>query len=306
MRVRKITLTTILLVLSIIRTVDLGWTVIADESVRDIATSVLYLGFTLYLLLLSARSVRHSDVYNHWPYIVHLSALCTTALVFTVAITILPSSSPYPFAQNFLWLSTLLLFLAAFAIATRTPRGPLLHYPSSRIYNSRILSGTTNTAEDNVCGVTSASPWSILLFSYTTKVVMLGYTATSLEIGDLPLVPADMRAPVIFARMRRALKTFKLTQWGRWKPKLGSGWQLAYQIIRVNGPGIIAQICLVVVSAGLFYSPAFFLRKLVKYFEDDPLRLDPGWGWVWCAGLFGFNIIQYLGAFFSFLRIQHS
>ncbi len=30
-----------------------------------------------------------------------------------------------------------------------------------------------------------ASPWDIILFSYTTKVIMLGHTAESLEIGGL-------------------------------------------------------------------------------------------------------------------------
>lgn len=292
MRVRKLVLATTFTLLAVVQTVALGWTIVAEAGVREIAAGVLYLGVAVYALVLSVMSLGSADTHAHWRYTVHLTSLSTATLFFQLAITLLPSAPVHR-----LWYASLLLWLTTFWISSRTPRGPELHFPAAQVYHARAL--TDNNSEDNVCGIVSASPWSIMLFSYTTQVVLRGYTATSLEIGDLPLLPAAMRAPTIFASMRRALTTYKLQGWRWWTPRHGSGWQLAYQIIRVNAPTLVRQLCLVVVSAMLFYSPAFFLRKLVQYFEDDPLRQDRAWGWVWCAGLFGFNVIQYLGVFQS-------
>lgn len=292
MRVRKLVLATTFTLLAVVQTVALGWTIVAEAGVREIAAGVLYLGVAVYALVLSVMSLGSADTHAHWRYTVHLTSLSTATLFFQLAITLLPSAPVHR-----LWYASLLLWLTTFWISSRTPRGPDLHFPAAQVYHARAL--TDENSEDNVCGIVSASPWSIMLFSYTTQVVLRGYTAASLEIGDLPLLPAAMRAPTIFASMRRALTTYKLQGWRWWTPRHGSGWQLAYQIIRVNAPTLARQLCLVVVSAMLFYSPAFFLRKLVQYFEDDPLRQDRAWGWVWCAGLFGFNVIQYLGVFQS-------
>lgn len=132
----------------------------------------------------------------------------------------------------------------------------------------------------------------IALFSYTTKVVMLGHKAVSLEIGDLPIAPANMRATTLFARMRAASKRIQLS--GRWKPKPGSGWELIYRLLRLNSLAFLMEVVLAAISAGLFYAPAFFLQRLVAYLEKDPLRISPGWGWVYCAGLFFSNTANYL------------
>lgn len=123
---------------------------------------------------------------------------------------------------------------------------------------------------------------------------MLGYKSTSLEIGDLPIVPADMRATTIYATMRAAMGRWKL-KIGSWSPKPGSGWNLGYRLIRVNIGVLIAVILLSWISAVLFYTPAYFLRKVVSYVESDPMREDRGWGWVYCAGLFFSNAICQLG-----------
>ena len=133
-----------------------------------------------------------------------------------------------------------------------------------------------------------ASVWDILLFSYTTKVVMLGNSAESLEIGDLPIVAADMRATTIFANMRAAMRRWKL-RIGSWRPAPGSGIELAYRILRVNIWTLAVIIVLASLSAILFYVPAFFLRRVVHYLEVDAMREFRGWGFVYCAGLFVSN-----------------
>ena len=124
-----------------------------------------------------------------------------------------------------------------------------------------------------------------LLFSYTTKVVMLGNTAESLEIGDLPIVPADMRAATIFARMRVAMRRWKL-QIGSWRPRPGTGIELAYRLLRVNAGTMAIVVALAAICAVLFYVPAFFLKRVVQYLEVDSARDFRGWGFVFSAALF--------------------
>lgn len=147
-----------------------------------------------------------------------------------------------------------------------------------------------------------ASVWDILLFSHTTKVVMLGYTATSVEIGDLPIVPANMRATAIFSRMKDATKRIKLR--GRWRPKFGSGWDLAHRLMRVNSTAFTVQVVLATVTAFLWYTPPVFLKLLVGYLEVDPNREAPGWGWVYCAGLFVSNATMFLCMCIIFLWLR--
>ena len=152
--------------------------------------------------------------------------------------------------------------------------------------------------------VAVASIWATLLFSYTTKVVMLGYTSASLEIGDLPIVPANMRGTVNFQLMKAALRTpialfsIPLSSYRLFSFRKGSGWELLFKMVRLNRVVIAAEITLAAVAAVLFYTPALFLQMLVQYLQDDPNREDRRWGWVFVAGLFGLNAFSYLSKFY--------
>jgi hypothetical protein len=64
----------------------------------------------------------------------------------------------------------------------------------------------------------SQAPWDILLFSYATKVVWPGNSAEILDIGDLPIAPARMRATYNYARMKKALREIKLKILS-WRPE---------------------------------------------------------------------------------------
>jgi hypothetical protein len=132
------------------------------------------------------------------------------------------------------------------------------------------------------------------LFSYTTQVVWLGNTAASLEVADLPIVPGDMRATYNYSKMQRAMREIQV-RIGSWRPRTGSGWTLAYRILRPNWAIITVMMVLAAIAACLFYAPALFLRQFVAYLEVDPDRKDPGWGWVYVAGIFGTNAATYLG-----------
>lgn len=126
---------------------------------------------------------------------------------------------------------------------------------------------------------------------------MLGRSSASLEIGDLPIVPADMRATALFTGMKRALSLpVPLPSLYRlFKIRKGSGWELLWRLVRLNKTVFAAEMLLSAAAAVLYYGPAFFLEKVVKYLEDDPLREDKSWGLIWAVGLFGFNALGYLG-----------
>ncbi|KAL6302688.1 P-loop containing nucleoside triphosphate hydrolase protein [Sparassis latifolia] len=230
--------------------------------------------------------------------------LAATALLCTTAI--LPSSQSIGAAAfrdvsvpPALWYNALVLYTSAFLIAVNIPCGPPLHCPSERIYSDKTLMLVNTREEANVCGVTGrpssegASVWDILCFSYCAKVVMLGSSAESIEIADLPIVPADICAANIYMGMRAAMHRWKL-RIRDWRPKLGSGWELTYRLVRVNAHSLVLIVILASISAAMFYLPAFFLRRIISYLEKDPRRTDRGWGWVYCAGLFFSNVFVQL------------
>jgi hypothetical protein len=141
--------------------------------------------------------------------------------------------------------------------------------------------------------LTGASVWDTLFFSYTTKVVMLGHTAASLDIGDLPIVPGDMRASDIFQKFRTT--RLRVRRFLFWKTKPGSGMLLLYQmVIRNKGP-IAIQTFLAALGAVLYYAPPWFLQQIVKYLEEDPGRVDRSWGFLYAVGLFASTVAVYLG-----------
>jgi hypothetical protein len=123
--------------------------------------------------------------------------------------------------------------------------------------------------------------------------VKLGNTSESLEIGDLPIVPGDMRASTIYASMKIAMRTFKL-RIRNWVPKPGSGWGLGYTLAKLNGTVMITQLTLAVVSACVFYVPALVLRELIRYLEADPAGVEKERGWFLSAALFTATAIMYL------------
>lgn len=154
-------------------------------------------------------------------------------------------------------------------------------------------------------GLVDASPWDTLLFSYTTKVVWLGNIAASLDIGDLPIVPANMRATYNYARMKKTVREVKLRIFS-WTPKPGSGWLLAYRLLRLNSFAFTAELVLASVSAVLFYAPPLFLQKLVAFLEVDPTRENKGWGWVYVIGIFASNALSFLSECFCIPLISPS
>ena len=121
--------------------------------------------------------------------------------------------------------------------------------------------------------------------------------AESLDIGDLPIVPASMRATYNFSRMRKALRKIKLEIFS-WSPAPGTGWNLIWRLIRLNYVMFLVEFIVVAINAAISFAPAFFLRKFVQYLEVDPDRENKEWGRVYVVGLFFTNVLAFLGKYY--------
>jgi hypothetical protein len=103
--------------------------------------------------------------------------------------------------------------------------------------------------------------------------------------------------------MRKTMQTVSL-RFLSWAPRPGSGWQLLWQLVRLNSLVLTAEMLLAAASAILFYTPAYFLQRLVEYLEINPGREGRGWGWVYVIGLFVTNAAKALSRLLS-LSSQH-
>ncbi|KAL4079580.1 hypothetical protein J3A83DRAFT_4368342 [Scleroderma citrinum] len=292
----------VLVVIVVLQSISLGWTFMVDDEGYSKYTYGLHVAYAFYATILAGRAVYQNTVEAHAVSIIHLAVLTFMPTILLFAAAILPSSLPVSItlAQNvpfLLWIYyvVLALYFVITIIIFTMPTGPPLHFPPENVFSEKTVLNATNHDQNNVSGIVGSSVWGYLLFSYTTKVVMLGYTSESLEIGDLPIIPRNMRATYLYAAMRRTMRTVKW-RLKLWNPRIGSGWQLAYQLLRVNILSMTALVSLGVVSACLFYAPPLFLQQVVLYLESDPERKDRSWGWFYVAGLFFANVFSYLVA----------
>ena len=293
-----------------LQTVSLGYS-ISFLSPTDTAIHLLHVFFSVYLAVLAAQSFSKSTIHSHTRRTILLSALTTLAFVLLGFTALVPSNrvsvsiqadDSQPRFMQVVWYVVLGLYASTAFIAVTTPLGPTLHFPVSRIYSEKTVAAITNQAIGNVSGVTGscfwliltianvagtgASVWDLLLFSYTTEVVMLGNTAESLDIGDLPIIPGTMRATYLFRSMRSTLSTTRLKRLLLWNIRPGSGWELAYRLACVNRAAFTTQMVLASIGAVAYYAPPYFLQQLVRYLETDPERHDRSWGWFYCFGMF--------------------
>ncbi|KAJ6609306.1 hypothetical protein B0H10DRAFT_2166370 [Mycena sp. CBHHK59/15] len=244
----------------------------------DLTLYALQTLFALYLLSVAAFSVRRQTVDPHAESVWHLTSLTSLAVVSMVFTSILPTEDSPVIAVvesvlSSLRYTVLALYIIAFITSVTTPRA------------------ITNKDKHNVAGIYSASPLSVVFFLYCTKVVMLGNTAESLEIGDLPILTLDMRASFHYTAMKRVIRTFKLS--------VGNGMSLAYQLTRVNKSGLTPLVLLSVSAGMVFYMPPFFLSMVLNYLENDPEREHTGWGWVWVCFLFLSNVVLFMRQLWS-------
>jgi hypothetical protein len=133
----------------------------------------------------------------------------------------------------------------------------------------------------------------LLLFSYTTKVVWLGNTLSSIDIGDLPILPANMRASYHYAKMKQIMRNVSSRNMF-WNPVPDSGLFLGWRLTRLNYVAFTALLFLSSILPITAYIPPFFLRLLVASLEADPKREDKSWGWIYVVGLSCGHALAYL------------
>ncbi|KAF7331368.1 Multidrug resistance-associated ABC transporter protein [Mycena kentingensis (nom. inval.)] len=258
--------------------------------------SILRVSFAVYILLIAVIAIRRQSVADHSEAIWHLSALNVFAVPVLGFAALLPDeelqTSVVEYA-SWCYYAALALHTLIALVAVGTPCGPALHYAPSDIYSEKVAQAITNREEENVAGVYGASPWSIIFFSYSTRVVMLGATASSLEIGDLPILTVNMRASHLYDSMRSVLRSARLRVFS-WTPPVGSGMTLIYQLLYINRRDLTAIIFLSLVSGVLFYLPFIFMSRILAYLENDPEREHLRWGYVWVLGLLGANLTLFM------------
>lgn len=123
---------------------------------------------------------------------------------------------------------------------------------------------------------------------------MLGTSPATIEISDLPILPADMRAATNFTKLQRIMNKATL------RFSTGSGLNLAFHLVQANLLAFLEIQLLAIASAPLYYAPAFFIRRLLAYLEVDKGSSKSSSGLVLALGLFCANVLLALG---MFLRI---
>lgn len=192
MRWRKIVLSLFLAFAVVFSTVSLGWSIANNDS-ADIQIYSLHLSFSIYIFLVSARSVVQVTTDNHSDSIIHLTALSTVAFLLLGSAAILPDSLP-PVAVSIddepvllsLWYALLAIYTLACILAYSTPLGPPLHYPPSNIYSEKTVKSITNMDEQNVCGSTGT----VSTLFQSCFVLMLHYVRC-LPMGHLAVLIYD-------------------------------------------------------------------------------------------------------------------
>ncbi|KAF9023271.1 ATP-binding cassette transporter [Hymenopellis radicata] len=307
MRTRKLSITILFAIILVLEMGYLAWSLarLASFSIIAHAPRVAY---ALYCLVIATRSVSQEIVAYHAESIIHLTGLTAVAAVVLGLASLLPTP-PLQISDKstdlLAWLRLLVfvIYVVACVLSAGTPLGPSLHFEPADIYLPEDVSAVTSRELENVAGITGSSPWATLFFFIHHEGSHARNIAERLEIGDLPIVPSSMRATTNYANMKRTFRTTTL-KIGSWAPKPGSGWNIAYRLIRLNVVTVTAQVLMASSNACLYYAPPFFLRKLISYLETDPERQNPGWGWVYVVGIFGSNAISYLGMFSSQITDQ--
>lgn len=120
---------------------------------------------------------------------------------------------------------------------------------------------------------------------------MLGTSPVTIEISDLPILPADMRAATNFTKLQQIMN--KATS----RLSAGSGFNLAFHLIQANLLVFLEIQLLAIASAPLYYAPAFFIRRLLAHLEAEKENVKSSSGLVLALGLFCANVFLALGMF---------
>ncbi|KAF8893222.1 hypothetical protein CPB84DRAFT_1848688 [Gymnopilus junonius] len=256
-----------------------------------------YLAFAAYTLVITITSILNKHE-KHTGFLAHLCTLLTVKTLLAVIITFLPSSNATSESSSIdtilysAWNIDLAFTFVSWLVVIGMPRGLPCHYSEQKLYSSKTLSASGKFPEENVSGEGVTSLYGTLFFTYATQVFMLGKSKSLITMDQLPILPASLRAAVNLSEIKYVIQNTKVPFGNLIRP--GSGFRLAFQVLRANF-GLICILQLVsVLAAIMYYAPIFFIQYFLAYLEEDPDRKNPSWGWFYVGGIFVSHFILVL------------
>ena len=210
----------------------------------------------------------HASTHDRsWDYLVSLSLVLSLELALSLFRIVVPrsvsqESHPRTAIDIFLVVATTVMEAIALALASTTPR-------QARLYHLRL-----DAEPKGVTLLASCSPLSYLLFTWATPVLKLGAKLETFTQEDVPDLAEKDQAP----RQWRRIKSQKASA----PPGVNN---LLWRVLLENRFVFGWQCILAVITAVIYYLPAFFLHALVGFLEEGPhtsLRV----GYAYTLGLF--------------------
>ncbi|EIW71535.1 hypothetical protein TREMEDRAFT_42903 [Tremella mesenterica DSM 1558] len=267
-----------------------------QERDRQIVIPALLIPAHCVILLIGWWHLSQHTVSTHWPTTIIQSINIFSAFLVLSALALLPTT-PLPSQPSGILQALLpILHFPPLLIACYIRRGPPLHLPLDALYPSKVLEAvpplheSLDPSKPNVSEEVQVTVPEWLLFSYTTNLVRKGYYAESMDVWDLPILTSDMRTLPNYTAMKK--------EYGQRSRRLGNweGFNLLWQLAKVNKGTLIAQSLLAAITAVFYYLPHYVLRLFIRYLENDPSRSEPIWGWFLAFCLFVSNALIYLAS----------
>ncbi|SGY80268.1 BQ5605_C008g05343 [Microbotryum silenes-dioicae] len=305
LRVRKLATILVLLLLVSLNVFAIAWDALRGASYTSLIDSAIMIVFWSVCAYIASASYflsnSDADIDRHWDYTFTLATLTGSALLTTTVRIILPATtSPVPSHDlpkdiyvpiMVILVANTLLQLVAFLLTGNTRRcAPLARkvqpLKASELYNDGAKTTSTSSEYKAVTEFKSCSPLSYVLFEWLSPVLAVGSKVETLSEDDMPSLAANDRAPNLWEKMR--VKS----------GKGGPEWMnpLLYRVLSVNRHLFVWQATLAFINAFIYYLPAYFLQRFVKFLEDR--NQTPGgslrWGYTYSLGLFSAAVLDAL------------
>lgn len=251
----------------------------------------------LATLVLAFWAIGQDETRTHWPSTIHLAAGTLTqflalGLVATwptqpfpsKATTVASVGSQFDFIQA-LTIALPILHFPPLWCALILRRGPPMYLPFDALYPTKITEAVPQGAEcldpdiPNVTAEVQVTVVEWCLFTYASVVIERAKVRDSMEVWDLPILPANMRALFNYLSIKSV--------YGRRRHRLGKkeGYNLLLKLAKVNKDLLLAQTALAVITGVGYYAPHYILQWFLVYLERDTERTDMAWGWMLTIGI---------------------
>lgn len=278
------------------------------ERVRALLLPTFLMPAQLATLLMAYWFFPQNETPSHWSTTIHLSFGIFTQFMVLGFLAILPSTpiptKPISFASVSAHppVNIITILTSAVPVLTFVPlliilsirRGPPMYLPLKALLPAkqidRIPEGHPSLNPDlpNVTAEVQVTVVEWMLFSYTGELIERAKVNDSMDVWDLPILPANLRAVVNYMWFKKAYghPTRRLGKW--------EGYNLLIKLAKVNKWLLFAQCGLAAITGVMYYAPHLLLRYFLTYLENDPTRAHPAWGWVFALGILVSNLFIYL------------